>query len=182
MHSRIPARRISYLRRRDNWHCPAVHRFSAPARSSAPPWTVWTPSNSSTGLSALSYIPEAVWNQSASVTGGRGEYGDDFADGRHDHRGVAFTVTQPGSVVCSYTVSPGPLTTLAGGYSATIAVAAPATCSWAAASDASWITIKSGGSGSGNGAATIFAASKSSGPSRSGMFVIAGYAFTLTEK
>ncbi len=96
--------------------------------------------------------------------------------------GATFTVTQSGAVVCTYTVTPGPLTAVSGGYSATIAATAPSTCSWTAVSDATWITIKSGGSGTGNGAATIFAASKTSGPSRTGSFVIAGYGFTLTEK
>ena len=96
--------------------------------------------------------------------------------------GATFTVTQAATVACTYAIQPGPLTAVSGGYNAIITVTAPSTCAWTAISNTSWITIKSGSSGTGNGAATIFAAIKTSGPSRSGTFVVAGYTFTFTEK
>jgi hypothetical protein len=66
------------------------------------------------------------------------------------------------------------------GGSGTVEVhASSAMCTWTASSEASWITIKSGTSGSGNGAVSFDVAAASA--PRSGIILVAGLRFAVTQ-
>jgi len=61
-----------------------------------------------------------------------------------------------------------------------VSVSAPNGCTWTAQSNASWITITSGASGSGNGAAT-FSVAANSGLARTGTVRVASTTVTVTQ-
>jgi len=68
----------------------------------------------------------------------------------------------------------------AGGSGTVVVQASSSTCPWTAASDSSWITIRSGGSGSGNGTVTYDVAA-GTGPPRTGTILAAGLRFAITQ-
>ena len=96
--------------------------------------------------------------------------------------GQTFTVTQPGTTPCSYTISP---TSSNLGSSAaatgTVAITTGASCGWTATSNAAWLTISNGASGSGNGSVTYNVAANTSTASRTGTMTIAGQTFSVTQ-
>jgi len=86
-------------------------------------------------------------------------------------------VTGPG---CTYGVATATLHVDGSGGDQQIAVTAPTGCSWTAESRSPWITLTSGATGSGSGAAKFHIAS-SDGPERSGVVVVANYAITVVQ-
>ena len=86
-------------------------------------------------------------------------------------------VSGPG---CTYSVATTTLHVDGSGGDQQIAVTAPAGCAWTAESRSSWITITSGATGTGSGAAKFHIAS-SDGPERSGVVVVANSAITVVQ-
>jgi Viral BACON domain len=82
---------------------------------------------------------------------------------------------------CGYTVSPTSTTIGSASGSLTITVTTTGGCPWTAVSNASFITIKSGGSGTGNGAVTLDVTANTGSSSRSGTVTIAGQTVTITQ-
>ncbi|HEY3883613.1 MAG TPA: BACON domain-containing carbohydrate-binding protein [Vicinamibacterales bacterium] len=90
------------------------------------------------------------------------------------------TVTVVQSQGCSLAIDPTTASIPPDGGSGTVGVTAGAGCSWTALSNVSWITVASGATGSGNGAAT-FNVAETTGPGRSGTLTIAGQTFTVNQ-
>ena len=84
---------------------------------------------------------------------------------------------------CSYSVSPSALyldsTSQAG---PTLNVTAGSGCPWTTSASGGFITITSGASGTGNGAATFTVTANSSGAVRAGTLTVAGQTATLTQR
>jgi Putative binding domain, N-terminal/Viral BACON domain len=87
----------------------------------------------------------------------------------------------PPPLVCNYTVNSQPHSfPFGGGSGASVAVSSPNGCFWTAQSNASWITITSGASSSGTGAAT-FSVAPNSGLARTGTLTVASTTITVTQ-
>ena len=96
--------------------------------------------------------------------------------------GQSFTVTQAGTALCSYGISPTNASAPASGGTGSVAVATvPTGCSWTATSNVNWITVTSGASGTGSGAVSYTVAANTSTSSRTGTLIIAGQTFTVTQ-
>jgi hypothetical protein len=91
-----------------------------------------------------------------------------------------FTVTQSGAS-CTYSISPASRSCGPSGETGSVSVTSATGCNWTAASNEDWITIKSGGSGSGNGTVAYAVASNASTSERTGTMTVAGQTFTATQ-
>ena len=91
--------------------------------------------------------------------------------------GQKFSVTQ--SEGCAYTIAPPAQSIAAAGGNGAIAITTTPTCPWTAASNVGWLTV-SPASGSGSASVT-FAATATTGRSRTGTAVIAGQPFVVTQ-
>ena len=87
--------------------------------------------------------------------------------------GENITITQA-ATPCSFTVDPTSISADAAASSGTVNVTAQSGCPWTAASNANWITVTSGATGSGSGAAGYSIAANSGTSSRTGTLTIAG--------
>ncbi len=85
----------------------------------------------------------------------------------------------PGTVSCSYALSPTSVTVGANATTGSSSVTASSGCAWTATSDASWLTTSS--SGNGNGTVT-YSVAANTGTSRVGTITIAGHTFTVTQQ
>ena len=95
--------------------------------------------------------------------------------------GQAFTVDQA-AAPCTYAISPGSTTVVAGGGTGSTTMTATPGCSWTAISSAtSWLTVTSGAAGSGNGTVTFAAAANPDGLTRQGSITIGGQTFTVNQ-
>lgn len=136
--------------------------------SSAASWLTVSGTSSGTGSGT-------VWIAIAANTSTSQRIGSVTIGGR------AFTVTQAGTIPCSYTVSPTSRTAAAGGEVTTATVTAASSCTWTATSSASWLTVSAGSSGAGNGSVSITVAANTGSAQRSGTATIAGRTFTVTQ-
>lgn len=95
--------------------------------------------------------------------------------------GQVYTVTQNGTVPCTYTISPTNLSYAASGGTGTVTVTTTGGCNWTASTTDAWITITSGSSGSGNGTVTYTVASNSGSSQRTGSITIGGQTHTVAQ-
>jgi hypothetical protein len=94
--------------------------------------------------------------------------------------GKNFTVIQaPGE--CDYSIAPDNAQFDANGGSGNISVTAGATCDWTASSEQSWVTLTSGSSGTGSGSVTFSVAGNPNCVSRSGILIVAGKTFVVSQ-
>jgi hypothetical protein len=94
--------------------------------------------------------------------------------------GTTFTVTQDGTVPCTYSIAPSSASYTSIGGSGSIAVTANAGCAWSVSSAAPWITFTPA-SGIGNGTVTYTVAANGSSLTQTGTLTVAGQTFTVTE-
>jgi len=94
--------------------------------------------------------------------------------------GSTFTVTQDGTVPCTYSISPTSAAFTSLGGTNSVAVTANAGCTWSASSAASFLTVTTP-SGSGNGAVAYSVAANGTSLTRTGTLNIAGQTFTVTQ-
>ncbi len=94
--------------------------------------------------------------------------------------GQTFTVTQDGTVPCTYSITPASASFTSLGGTNSIAVTANAGCTWSASSAATFLTF-SPASGSGNGTVSYTVASNPSSLTRTGTITVAGQTFTVTQ-
>jgi all-beta uncharacterized protein len=96
--------------------------------------------------------------------------------------GKTFTVSQSGTVTCTFAISPTRVSFPAAGGSATVTVTAGSGCPWTAVSNDSWITITGGASGNGNGTVSYTVAAYTGKPrNRNGTATIAGATFSVKQ-
>jgi hypothetical protein len=95
--------------------------------------------------------------------------------------GIRTNTFSLGAVVCAPAVSPFEQSFTAAGGTGSSTVTTGAGCAWTAASNAAWITLTSGATGSGSGAATFSVAANPSTTSRTGTLTIAGATVTITQ-
>ncbi len=132
------------------------------------PWLIITSNSTGTGSGTVYY--------SASANSGSGS-----RIGTLTIAGKSFTVNQAGVSNCSYSISPTSSSFSASGGTGSVSVNSASGCSWTAVSNASWITILSGASGSGNGAASYSLAANTGTTTRSGSMTVASQTFTVTQ-
>ncbi len=94
--------------------------------------------------------------------------------------GSTFTVTQDGTVPCTYSITPTTASFTSTGGTGTIAVTANAGCTWSVSSAATWLTFTPA-SGSGNGTVTYTVAANTSSLTRTGTLIVAGNTLTVTQ-
>ena len=94
--------------------------------------------------------------------------------------GSTFTVTQDGTVPCTYSISPTSASFTSLGGTNSVAVTANAGCAWSVSSAATFLTF-SPASGTGNGTVGYAVASNGSSLTRTGTITIAGQTFTVTQ-
>jgi hypothetical protein len=95
--------------------------------------------------------------------------------------GSTFTVTQDGTVPCSYSISPLTTSFTSTGGTTPVTVTSNTNCVWSvSSSDPSWLTFTPA-NGSGNGTVTCTASANTSSLTRSGTLTIAGQIFTVTQ-
>jgi hypothetical protein len=95
--------------------------------------------------------------------------------------GKTFTVTQDGTVPCSYSILPTGCACAATAGSSTIAVTANAGCAWSvSSSDSSWLTFTPA-SGTGNGTVTYTITANPSSIQRTATLTIASQVFTVVQ-
>lgn len=95
--------------------------------------------------------------------------------------GRTFSVTQAGTLTCSFSISPTSRSFNAIGGTGSIQVSTQGGCSWTATSNAAWIKVTSESSGTGNGTVNYLVASNTSANSRTGTITVAGLTFTVSE-
>ena len=95
--------------------------------------------------------------------------------------GQVYTVTQNGTIPCSYAISPTNLSFASSGGNGTITVTTSGGCNWLATTTDSWITITSGSSGSGNDTVTYTVAANSATTQRTGFITIGGQTHTVAQ-
>jgi hypothetical protein len=94
--------------------------------------------------------------------------------------GEIFSVTQTGQA-CTYAIVPSSRAHSAASENGSVSVTAASGCAWTAANTNSWIALISGTSGSGDGTINYTVDANPAGLSRSGVFVVAGQTFTVTQ-
>jgi hypothetical protein len=88
----------------------------------------------------------------------------------------------PAPAPCSFAISPSPVNVaFAGIDDVDLHVVSAAGCAWTAVSQAGWITVKSGGSGTGDGHVHIAVAPNIQAAGRSGTLVIGGQAVSVNQ-
>ena len=94
--------------------------------------------------------------------------------------GQPFAISQAANI-CPYSIAP---TSKTHGYSSepgSIAVVSSPGCPWSVQNSNTWVIINSGGSGSGNGTINYTVTFNASGTVRSGVLLISGQAYTVTQ-
>src|SRR5262249_17286242 len=81
---------------------------------------------------------------------------------------------------CVPTLSPSSASLPQGGGTGSVNVSTPSGCSWTTTTSAGWITVTSGASGAGNGAAG-YSVAANGGAQRVGTITVNGQAFTVTQ-
>ncbi len=94
--------------------------------------------------------------------------------------GSTFTITQDGTVACSYSIVPTSASFTSLGGTNSIAVTANTGCTWSVSSAATFITF-SPANGSGNGTVSYTVAANTSSLTRQGTLTVAGQTFTVTQ-
>ncbi len=94
--------------------------------------------------------------------------------------GQTFTVTQDGTVPCTYSIAPASASFTSIGGTNSIAVTANPGCTWSASSGATFVTFTPA-SGSGNGTVVYTVAGNTSSLTRTGTITVAGQTFTVTQ-
>jgi hypothetical protein len=89
------------------------------------------------------------------------------------------TLSQDGTVSCSYAINPTSQSFQATGGSGRIDVTAGDACSWSVAQVPAWITVTSGASGSGNG--SVLYSVDPGGAARGSTFTVAGLPFKVDQ-
>lgn len=82
---------------------------------------------------------------------------------------------------CKYSISSASANFNAFGGPGSVNVTAGAGCVWTATNNVSWVTIKSGGTGSGNGSVGFTVAPNASTAARNGTLTVAGQTFTVIQ-
>lgn len=100
--------------------------------------------------------------------------------------GQKHTIHQDGTAAgttagCNYLIQPASASAPAGGGSGIIQVITAPNCAWTAEKASGWLTIRSGASGTGNGAVSWAAAANTSGDPRSAALVIAGQSVAINQ-
>lgn len=91
-----------------------------------------------------------------------------------------FSVSQAGSAVCTFSITPSTVSIGGGGGSGSVTVTAGAGCGWTAVSNVPWIVVTAGGSGSGNGTVG-YQVMANPGAARTGTLTIAGRTFKVNQ-
>ncbi|MCW5979065.1 MAG: right-handed parallel beta-helix repeat-containing protein [Bryobacteraceae bacterium] len=95
--------------------------------------------------------------------------------------GLAFTLTQAGSVVCTYSINPTQVDVAASATTGSVAVTTLAGCPWTAVSNTAWLSITSGASGTGSGTVNYAVEANVDTASRQATAAIAGQTFTVNQ-
>ncbi|WP_162176212.1 FG-GAP-like repeat-containing protein [Candidatus Magnetobacterium casense] len=96
---------------------------------------------------------------------------------------ATFTVTQPGSSNCTYTITPTIKDFLATGGTGDVTVkTSTSACQWTATSGVDWITVTSGSAVTGAGVVSYSVAVNTTQASRTGTITIAGQTFTVNQE
>ena len=132
-------------------------------------WIEITSANSGSGNDAVSYII-------------RDNLSADTRTGTISIAGQTVTITQSGTTICSFAISPKNKSFGSSGGSGTVNVTAPSGCGWTATTNAGWISITSGASASGNGVITYSVSANNSGLARVGTIEVAGKTATVKQK
>jgi hypothetical protein len=137
--------------------------------SSDSPWLTITSTTSGTGATTVTYTVAA----NTSPTDRTGVL---------TIAGRSLVVTQAGvGAACSATLSAYTANVSSSTGEISVAVTTDSACSWTATSTSNWLTVSSGSSGGGNGTVVIIPASNTLVTSRSGIVVIAGQEFRVTQ-
>lgn len=88
----------------------------------------------------------------------------------------------PPPTTCTYTLSVTSLALPASGGATTVGVTTTNQCAWTATSDRDWVSITSGASGTGNGAAGVTVAANPGPTVRTGTLTVAGQAVAVREE
>jgi hypothetical protein len=131
-------------------------------------WITITSNNSGTGNSTITYSITSNNTTSQRV-------------GTITIAGQVYTVTQSGTIPCSYTTSPTNMSYVASGGTGTINISTTAGCNWTANTTDNWILITSGNSGSGNGTVSYSVASNTGTTQRTGSITIGGQIHTVAQ-
>lgn len=94
--------------------------------------------------------------------------------------GLTHTVTQEGTVPCSYSISPVTAPFASSGGTSNIVVSTLTACAWTASSPALWVTFTTT-NGVGNGTVTYTVAANTTTSPRSAILTVAGNPFTVTQ-
>ena len=127
-------------------------------------WITIAPPASGTGNAALTFV--------VAPTSGPPRTGTIAVAGQR------FSVTQ--SEGCAYAIAPVSSGVGAAGGGGTITVSTGDGCPWTTFSNVPWITVAAGSAGAGPGT-VAFSVAPTEGPERSGMLVVAGQPFTVTQ-
>jgi len=130
-------------------------------------WIAITSGGSGTGNGTVNYSVTANTSSSALM-------------GSVTIAGQTFTVTE-GAGACTYSLSASGTAAAPGGGLYSVNVTAPSGCAWTANNTNSWINITGGGSGTGNGTVSFSVTANSSGAMRSGIVLIGGQSYTITQ-
>ncbi|MBZ5556722.1 MAG: IPT/TIG domain-containing protein [Acidobacteriia bacterium] len=104
-----------------------------------------------------------------------------FADNGYGRLATSATVTVASTTACTYDVTPGSVTSAAGGTTGTLTITTSRPdCDWTASSDSSWATV-SAASGTGTGALTYTIAANVA-PARSATLTVAGHALAVSQE
>jgi hypothetical protein len=131
-------------------------------------WITVTSGASGTGNGAVGYSVAANTSSSAIT-------------GTVTIAGQTFTVIEAGVSSCTYTLSSGSAAYFSSGSSGSVNVTAAGGCAWAVNNTNSWITITAGGSGTGNGTVSYSISANASGAMRSGVVIIGGQSYSVTQ-
>ncbi|MEK6302395.1 MAG: PQQ-binding-like beta-propeller repeat protein [Acidobacteriota bacterium] len=167
----------------------SMNPIAASFPSTAGPGSVNVTAPDGCGWTATS---NAAWITITSAASGSGNnvmtflLGQNFSTGLRrgtiNVAGQTFTVSQGGSNVCAFSISPTSTSFPKAGGTGTVSVATSSGCGWTATSNVSWVKITTGASGVGNGVVTYSVLVNNSNLARAGTMLIAGKTFTVKQK
>jgi hypothetical protein len=97
-------------------------------------------------------------------------------------RDIGWTVTaDPPPPACAPVLTPTSFDSLAAATNSSVSVSVAAGCAWTATSNSTFLTVTGGASGTGNGLVTFHVATNTSSAPRTGVLVIAGQIFTVSQ-
>jgi hypothetical protein len=94
--------------------------------------------------------------------------------------GQLFTVTQPGTTSCTYSISPATRTAVATGETFDVTVTTGSTCTWTTTPNSLWLA-RNPTAGTGNGTVTVTVTANTLTTPRTGTMTIAGQTLTVTQ-